>query len=472
MDAPQYCSDYDAALNLLFSRINYERRDAESFRCRALNLDRMHALLELLGNPEQQLRVVHVAGTKGKGSTASMISSILSSAGYRTGLYTSPHLERLEERIAVDGQLITPDEFVQLTNLVWPAVATLDRQSSELSKRSPTFFEITTAMALVWFARQEVHSVVLEVGLGGRFDSTNVCLPRVSVITSISYDHIRQLGGTLAEIAFEKAGIIKPQIPVVSGVVGDEAEQVIERVACQRAAPLYRLGREFDFEYEPPKSVSGARPHLGRLAYCELAAAPARRFVDLELRLLGTHQAANAATAVATIQRLVDTGWCVPEEAIRTGLAHAQCPARVELVSQRPAVILDTAHNVASIDALIRTLDQSFVEKRRILIFGTTRDKDPCGMLDRLVPHFQHVILTRYLLNPRSASPDELEMLVRHAAAADAGDVWVRETPDAAWQLCRSLVGPDDLVCITGSFFLAAEMRPLVLHQLVESVQR
>ena len=262
MDAPFPQLDYDTAIQFLHGRINYEWTPASRSHSRSLNLDRMRALLELLGNPHERLSVIHVAGTKGKGSTATMISSVLTAAGYRAGLYTSPHLERLEERFVVDGQPATADELVELTSAVFPAIAALDGDThpSDPAATAPTFFEATTAMAFLHFLRRAVDIAVVEVGLGGRLDSTNVCRPLLSVITSISFDHTRQLGNDLASIAYEKAGIIKCGVPVVSGVVPSDPARVIEQVAEQRRCRIYRLGKEFSYTYQ----VSGRTPTAQR----------------------------------------------------------------------------------------------------------------------------------------------------------------------------------------------------------------
>ena len=220
------------ALQFLLGRENYERWQKMPYDPARMGIERMRQLLEAIGSPQENLPIVHVAGTKGKGSTAAMIAAALSAAGYRTGLFTSPHLERIEQRIAIDGQPCTAEEFTALLELLRPAVDTLDRRAAE-GRSGPTFFEIVTAMAFLHFSRKKVQAAVLEVGLGGRLDATNVCQPTVSVITSISFDHTQQLGNTLAAIAGEKAGIIKPGVPVVSGVVQVEARNVI-RQACQK----------------------------------------------------------------------------------------------------------------------------------------------------------------------------------------------------------------------------------------------
>ncbi|MGH7136768.1 MAG: bifunctional folylpolyglutamate synthase/dihydrofolate synthase, partial [Pirellulales bacterium] len=248
---------YQAALSFLYGRIDYERT-AMPYGQGELRLDRMRELLRRLGDPQDRLPIVHVAGTKGKGSTSAMIAAGLSAAGHSTGLYTSPHLERLEERFLVDGQPCGEEELADLTDRLRPIVAEMDREARVADEIGPTYFELTTAVALLHFVKRGVGAAVLEVGLGGRLDSTNVCLPRVAVITSISFDHMKQLGNTLEAIAREKAGIVKPAVPLVSGVVAEEPRREIAKICRQRGAPLVQLGRDFDFAYRAAAGVDEA----------------------------------------------------------------------------------------------------------------------------------------------------------------------------------------------------------------------
>jgi dihydrofolate synthase / folylpolyglutamate synthase len=543
----------ETAMQFLDGRIDYER--AQSMPCseEAFKLDRMRELLRRLGNPQDKMAIVHVAGTKGKGSTSAMIAAMLSAAGYRTGLFTSPHLNRIEERIAINGQPCSAEELTELVERVRPHVEEMDggegrgargeetaAPNPEIPKSpnpqipsGPTYFEILTAMALDCFRRREVDAAVLEVGLGGRLDSTNVCSPRVSIITSISFDHTKQLGETLAAIAAEKGGIIKPGVPVISGVDADEPREVIRRIARQNGCRLVELGVDFDFVYHPPGHLERG-PSPARLDYLELenekprpvvaesaaSATTGRGFTCIEIGLLGRHQAANAAVALATIAELRQQGWTIPEAAIRRGLAEVVWPARVEVVARRPTVVLDAAHNVASVAALLEVLGESFSASRRLLIFATTLEKDHRGMLQQLLPRFDHIIFTRYSNNPRSVPPEELLALAEElrtvsplplgegpGVRATSSGQWpvasgqttegreergerrgtqspnlqiskspnsnpqleVLATPAAAWDAIRRLATPDDLICITGSFFLASEMRAEIAARPVRS---
>jgi dihydrofolate synthase / folylpolyglutamate synthase len=492
-------SSYQSALDFLLSRIDYERATMVPYHRREFHLDRMHDLLGRLDNPHLALKVVHIAGTKGKGSTAAMTAAMLSAAGYRTGLYTSPHLDRVEERLMIDGCPCTPEQFVALVDRLRPVVEAIDDEGTGVDARvrdgffGPTYFEITTAMAFLHFAEERTEVAVVEVGLGGRLDSTNVVRPLVSVITSISFDHMKQLGSTLDAIAREKAGIIKPGVPVVSGVLAEEARRAIEEVSRERGSTISQLGVDFDFVYRPPHELESAaalgeidfrflpdggwpgldrreapvRGPTGASAAPPAAATPSHRDLlgvlnsdglcgNLELALLGRHQASNAAVALATIAELRRQGWNVPESAVRRGLAETRCPARVEVVSRRPTIVIDTAHNLASIHSLVETLDESFSARRRLLLFAATQEKQVREMLETLLPRFDHVILTRYWNNPR-AMP--LEHLAELAATVSSVPQEVVPTPSEAWRRIRQLTTPEHLVCVTGSFFLAAEIR-------------
>jgi dihydrofolate synthase/folylpolyglutamate synthase len=460
---PWTTSVVDAALDFLYGRIDYERAATMPYGSEALKLARMRQLLDRLGNPLQGLPIIHVAGTKGKGSTAAMIAAALTAAGMRTVLFSSPHLHAVEERLAIDGAAATPNELVQLIELVRPHVEALDRDAArESAGHGSTFFDITTAMALLHFRRRNVQAAVLEVGLGGRLDSTNVCQPVVSVITNISLDHTRQLGNTTAQIAREKAGIIKPGVPVISGVIEEEPRGVIREVAAACAAPLLELGRDFHFSYEPPRHLN-REAHLGHINFRGACRRLPRSYSCLGIGSLGAHQAANAAIAVATLGELAAQGWNIPEAALRRALAQVSCPARVEIVSRWPTIVRDAAHNVASISALVDTLNTSFDPTRRILIFATTQDKDYRGMLQLLLPAFDEILLTRYTNNPRGVPVDELDH-----AARELGCLPRRcADPPSAFRLARELARPTDLICITGSFYLAAELELAGQAQLV-----
>ena len=430
-----------------FGRVNYEQKAP---RPGDFKLDRMRTLLARLGDPQARFRVLHVTGSKGKGSTSAMLANVLRHQGYRVGLFTSPHLVHVEERVRVDDEPITPAELTaRLAQIREAAQAPLPGEDEPLDA-GLTFFEIATALGLLHFAYRRVEWAVLEVGLGGRLDSTNVCVPNVAIVTSISFDHTQQLGNTLASIAWEKAGIFKPGRPAVSGVLDPEPRAVIEKHAAFVGAPLRQLGRDFHFEHEPAR-IAADRPARVRVATWRAA------YPWLPLNLVGAHQAANAAVAVAALECLREQGVPWTNGSLAAGLAQVDWPGRLEIVERRPLVLLDCAHNVASAQALRDTIVSSFAEpKARILVFAGNRDKDLAGMLNILQPLFDKIVLTRFASNPRNVPPERLRELLPPDA-----EVHLVETPAAAIALARSLATSDDLICVTGSVFLAGETRPL-----------
>jgi dihydrofolate synthase/folylpolyglutamate synthase len=444
---------YEQALRFWFGRVNYEQRSPKPSD---LKLDRMRALLERLGNPQGRLRVVHVAGSKGKGSTSAMTAAVLRQAGYRTGLFTSPHLCRVEERIQVDGVPIRPDELAAVLADVAPAVEHVDARRPA-GAAAVTFFEVATALGWLHFVRRRVEVAVVEVGLGGRFDSTNVCDPLLAILTSISFDHTQQLGNTLASIAFEKAGIVKPGRPALSGARVPEARAVIERVCRERGAPLWQLGVDVHYRHEP-----GCVTTAGRQAPRVFVETPARRWPPLELALLGEHQGANAALVVAAVEHLRRAGLHLPDAAVAAGLAGVTWPARLEVVRQAPLVVLDCAHNVASAEALVEALRTTFPEAaRRYLLFAGSGDKDLRGIARVLAPHFAHAYLTRYTNNPRAVAAGTLAGYWRQAGQEAFS---LHATPADAWRAAEAAARADELVCVAGSVFLAGELRPLLLR--------
>jgi dihydrofolate synthase/folylpolyglutamate synthase len=439
---------YEQALAFWYRRVNFEQRPPLASD---LKLDRMRGLLARLGNPHERLRIVHVAGSKGKGSTSAMLAAILRAAGYRAGMFTSPHLTHVEERIQVDGRPISHAELMALLAEVRAVTG-----DAVAGPAIPTFFEVATAVGFLHFVRRRVDIAVMEVGLGGRFDSTNVCDPLVSLITSISLDHTQQLGNSLSSIAKEKAGIVKPGRPTISGATDASARAVIEQVCAEHGAPLRQLGIDFHYRYEAGE-VSG---HGGIRAPRVGVSTDKQSWPVMNLGLLGEHQAANAAVALACVDELRTAGWHLPDEAVAHGLAEVHWPARMEAVGRQPLVILDCAHNVASAHALVETLRQSFhgwPPERRLLLFAGSGDKDLDGMMDVLAPQFRHAFLTRYN-GARSVPPAQLASLLAVRGAAYS----LHANATDAWLAATELAGPEDLICVTGSVFLAGELRPVL----------
>lgn len=415
-------------------------------------LARMRRLLEALGNPHRSCDVVHVAGTKGKGSTVTMLAAILEEGGYRVGRYLSPHVHMVEERIAVNGRPISSPDLVTVFSEVIPAVEALDAAEARRGRHGPTWFEVLTAAAFTHFATAGVDLAVIETGLGGRLDATNVCSPLASVITSISLDHMKLLGPTISRIAGEKAGIIKRGRPVVSGVTHPAARRVIAATARRRRAPLTQRGRDFTVTV----SAAGDAPLQGTSFTLETHDDATTTTRQYRIPLAGGHQAENAALAVIAAATVAERGYPVDERAVVRGLARATLPARIETVARRPLVIVDAAHNVASMEALAATLEPVLARHtRRTLVFAASADKQVEQMLTTVRGLFDQIVITRYLTNPRAASLDRLRTACRAASLPDPLEA---QSPQAALALARSSVGPGGVVVVAGSFFLAAEV--------------
>ena len=441
---------YEQAIDFLFGRINYERINTESYSTSDFKLDRMRRLLEMMGNPHERIPVVHVAGTKGKGSTCSMLASILSRSGYRCGLYISPHITEFEERITIGGIQPTKSEFVSLLNGLLPIIAEMDNLPGRMQ---PTYFELATALAWQHFIEQKVDIAVLEVGLGGRLDSTNLCRPLVTVITNISRDHTHVLGSTVHQIAYEKAGIIKPEVPVISGVTHIDALHLIEKICSERNATLKLSVRDF-------KLLNRRTDEEGNV---EIEAKTSTTFwTQVPVVLRGPHQASNTMLALAVIDELRQQQWKMTDDDVREGLRQVAWPARVEVVSHNPTVIIDAAHNWESARALVVSLNEDQMRRRRILVFAATKDKDVAGILRQLLPNFDTVILTRYLNNPRGVGLDELGSLVESISCRQ---YHFAASPISAWNLAKRFASRDDMIVITGSFFLAAELRETIISE-------
>ncbi len=435
----------------LETRIDYER-NLPSVKA-AFRLHGMRQLLAAVGNPHRELPVVHVAGTKGKGSTVAMLAAILEDAGYRTGRYMSPHVHSLEERICVDGRPIAASDLTAAARVVRPAAEALDAAAARRGGRALTWFEIVTGLAFVHFARTGVDIAVLETGLGGRLDATNVVRPLVSIITSISLDHMEILGRTVAKIAGEKAGIIKRGCPVVSGATQPSARRVIAGMAAHRRSRLLQIGRDFQCHYEPADDALAP----GVLILEPPAGLHQREPSRFQIGMSGCHQAHNAALAAVAAMMLPSQGFRVPRTAIASGLARAQLPARIESVATLPLVIVDAAHNVASMESLLATVRGVLDTQRpRVLIFAASRDKQIREMLEVARGRFDQVVITRSTSSPRAATFDALL-----DACRDAGLPVPKRAPDpvAALAAARRLAGRRGVIVAAGSFFLAGEIR-------------
>ncbi|MCG3778507.1 MAG: Dihydrofolate synthase/folylpolyglutamate synthase [Nitrospira sp.] len=397
-----------------------------------LGLETITALMGRLGTPQIRYRTLHIAGTNGKGSTAAMTASVLQAAGYRVGLYTSPHLVDFRERIRVNGEMIAESQVAQLTEQL---------QALCLPDLSPTFFEYTTAMAFQHFAEAGVDVAVLEVGLGGRFDATNVVTPMACAVTTIALDHQDYLGTTLSSIAFEKAGIIKQGVPVVLGRLDREARRTIDQVAQERQAPVFRMDEDFHTEGESPAHFSyrGLDVH----------------YDGLTCALEGRHQVDNAACALALLEASAPQGIRVTDASVREGLRAVNWAGRLEVVDHHPSILVDGAHNPAAARALADYLThsvRSHPARRVVLVLGMMRDKDHRGFVEPLRGLVDEVVLTQVDL-PRSATAQELRASLGEVFQAS----YIAASLSEAMVLARQLAGTEDLICVTGSLMLVGE---------------
>jgi len=447
--------NHQEAMDFLYSRVNYETFVRIPYLELGKNLERLERFLVHCGSPHLRYPVIHVAGTKGKGSTCSLIDAIFSSAGYCVGRFTSPHLNSVHERFTIGGVPCSREEFTEIVSWIKQRLDAPLWKDKELQEdnESFTFFELTTVFALEYFTRRNVDIAVLEVGLGGRFDATNICRPTVTVITNIHLEHTELLGDTLPLIAAEKAGIIKETIPVISGVLQPGARDVIRQTALSRHAPVIEAGTDFHvishadqtFDY-----VSGPT-----------------RWDSLQLGMLGKHQQDNAALALTTARIFMQNGWKITEDAIRHALQTTTLSARIEKLRDFPTVIIDGAHNPASAEALVATLKECFSHHKWWLLFGVNQDKDVAGILAILLPHFEEVVFSEAKSTKRAVPAAELSKLAAEkklAAELPNFSSRVKAIPDAEAALHEVLsrAEPTDLICATGSLYFAAEIQEIL----------
>ena len=446
--------------------MNYQQawtflNDLQFFKIK-LGLDAMTTFLGRVGNPHRRLSCVHIGGTNGKGSVASTLLSILTAAGYRVGLYTSPHLSNVRERFRIGNDFISEEDFARLATEIHRV----------LNGEQITYFECTTTLAMLWFAKQQVDLALLEVGMGGRLDATNVIVPLVSVITNVSMDHEQYLGDTIADIAGEKAGIIKPGVPVVSGVDDDIATRVVAETCRRLGAPLYLSGRDF-------RVCRESKQPLAERAAAETwrwSGWNGRDYRHLPLAMKGGYQMTNAGLALAVIELLKAGGYRVDQQQVKTGLAAVSWPGRLEefalVPKQAPWLpeltaktrfLLDGAHNPAGVKALAGALAREFHYQKLFLIWGAMADKDIGQTLAAIAPLADHIIFTRPE-SERSAMPKELLALLpdQYRGLAE-----IRDDVEPALRRAVSLAGEDDLICVAGSLYLVGRARQILRGELV-----
>ncbi|MCX7806222.1 MAG: bifunctional folylpolyglutamate synthase/dihydrofolate synthase [Planctomycetota bacterium] len=436
MPAP---ASFEEAVEYLNGFVNYERIPAAAGPDdRRFGVARIEELAERLGRPDRRLRCIHVAGTKGKGSTCAFAAAILQAAGIRTGLYTSPHLVDMRERIRVGDGMIPKDAFTRAIQAMYPHLEEMRRRENS---RRPTYFEIFTHAAFMHFAEAGVGAAVIEVGMGGRLDATNIISPTVCAIVNISLDHVEILGHTLAMIAGEKAGILKPGVPCVVSEQEPEAMAAIEEAAARTGSPLERVGREIRFEADA----------AGRLS----VRTPRGQYEGIEPGLAGAHQRSNFAVALRCCEIFAERhGLALPAEAVVRGAREVRWPGRLQRISLDDtgrAMLLDGAHNVRSAEVLADALPAYAPREKRVLLFGCAKDKDARGMLRVLAPHFPRAVFAS-AGNPRSTPPRSLlDIWIGEHGGGDAGAV---EDSDLACRTAALLIPPGGLLVVTGSLYL------------------
>jgi len=432
-------ASFDQIEEYFKAHTNYERMRDFKYTRDAFDLERVREVLKRLGNPHETSPIIHVAGTKGKGSTSAMISAILQQLGLRVGLFSKPHLESIHERVSINNIDSTDNHWIDCMNVMYPHLELLRKRDNPF-----TFFDIVSVLALYHFTREAVDLVVLEVGLGGRLDSTNVVTPAVSVITSIDYEHTQILGDTLEKIAAEKAGIIKSGVPVVSGVRESGPAEVIAEKAASQDSRLYQIDRDFSLKMSPEHTFDVQTQN--------------QIYDNLQMNNLGEHQKLNATIAIQACEMFCDQqGTELNAESVRLGLEQLKLRGRVEVLCSDPVIILDVAHNPSSMRALREAISDAFHERKVHFLVGMSEDKDITGNLKEIMPVAKRIIFTS-LDSPTGCEPEEL----RESATTlvQSYDVELTVEPDAqtALKLLVSDLPSSSIACITGSFYLAGEM--------------
>jgi dihydrofolate synthase/folylpolyglutamate synthase len=447
---------YDQALDYVYSKVDFSFTKQQRYSEEVFNLDRMFSFMKSIGDPQKSFKTIHVAGTKGKGSISAMIASVLSTEGYHTGFYSSPHLSDYTERIQVDAARIPREEFVRVINQLYPFIEKI---------HGLTTFEITTAVAFQYFHEMQIDFGVIEVGLGGRLDATNIIEPEISVIASISLDHMGILGDTVEAIAGEKAGIIKSDIPVVVSPQQPSVLDVFRRIAREREAPLIETGKILEFA----ERRSNLEKQFFQIRYPikvldELEAREEQRTaISINIPLLGKHQMENAGTAFCALKILQEKGFTISDRSIQKGFETVNWPGRFELLRKNPYLIIDAAHNFDSSKRLVETIQELFPQKRVTIIFGASEDKDIPGMLQNFIKIANRIILTKSI-HPRAAKPEVIQQVL----PALSCDTIIIEDVQQALEYTLEHAKKDDIILACGSVFIAAAIRESWFEKFAE----
>ncbi len=444
--APKKFASYQSALKHLYDRVDFERARVRRLSRDGFKLERMRALLANLGDPQAKVPTVHVVGTNGKGSTCHLLSTALRSCGYTVGLFTSPHLQDVRERIVINGEPISTTEFTRLMATVAKAAESIEKEHGV-----PTFFEMITALALTHYADEALDVAVIECGLGGRLDATTCIEPSVVAVASISLDHTQLLGDTEEKIALEKAGAFKPGVPVVTSPQTEGVMATLKAEAERVGCPISVLGEDIEFS-----SRFEATPKVGTHT-CICLSTERSEFEHLTVPLMGEHQALNCGLALAALDILRSQGFDTPEMKVINGLAGLRIPGRMELAWERPRILLDGAHNADSLKALIRSIGAHIPYDSMVLIFGCGEDKDVESLLKTISLGADKIIFTRARKSPRAMDADELRSLF--AEVSPNKMCQVADSFSEALELAERAVGPGDLICVTGSFHLVGEAK-------------
>jgi len=453
---PRTFSSYSAALKHLADRTNVERVRPDRVDPSAFKLDRMRALLAELGDPHRATKFVHIAGSKGKGSVTEMVASSLRACGYGVGVYTSPHLIDVRERIRIGNDEIGEADFIRLLGKAVTAAEHLLTKPGQKKLGEATYFELLTAVAFLYFAEQAVDLAVVEVGLGGRLDATNVITPEVAAVAAIQLEHTELLGETLGEIAREKAGIFKEGVKALTFKQPGEVLEALKAAATERGAVFKVVGKDIDFSYR-----FEASPELGPHARVVLSTAISN-FEHLPTPLKGEHQALNCGLALAVLDALRERGFAMTERQVAEGLAATPQRGRMEMAWPRPRILLDGAHTPESVEALVRAIGAHIRYDSMVVIFGCSADKRLDAMLEKVGLGADKIIFTKSRGNPRAAEPAELQ---KRFAELSPKMTQTEPTLESAIQTAVRAVAHGDLIVVTGSFYLVGEAKSFLAER-------